>query len=97
MRSVAEIQKDIEALQQELKAAQELEQHAARAEIHRIMERVGLTPEQLLGLLEKPAKSKKGPLPARYRHQGNEWSGMGRMPGWAKELGDQLEQFRVAG
>lgn len=101
MRSSKEIQADIDTLQAELAEAKEYELGVARAEIQRIMERAGLTIEDVIRTTSAPARSKpakqnKGILPARYRFNGEEWSGMGRKPGWAIELGDQLEKHRVA-
>jgi DNA-binding protein H-NS len=55
----------------------------------------GLTPQDLVAQLTKPARTPRTTLPIRYRYEGKEWSGMGRKPGWAIELGEKLEQFRV--
>lgn len=97
MRSVKEIQSDIERLQVELAQAQEYALNAARAEVQRIMAQAGLTIQDVLGGIDKPAKpTHKGKSPVRFRLGDREWSGMGRKPAWALELGDQLEKHRVA-
>jgi DNA-binding protein H-NS len=68
---------------------------------------LGLTVQDLFGDAGKSSGQKRkagrgektgGALPVKYRgpQPGDQWSGRGRKPGWAKELNrEQLEKYRV--
>jgi DNA-binding protein H-NS len=94
MRSAGEIRQEIATLEAELAQVLEVEKHAARAEIARIMQRAGLSVEDVFG---GKTRGKSGmPLPIKYRKGDKTWSGYGRMPQWLKDAPNP-EQFRVHG
>lgn len=77
----------------------------AKAEIRKIAESMGMTPEALLAVkTPKPpvVPGLKSPGPGIYRHPENpmlEWKGMGPHPRWLKELlasGVTFESMRIA-
>ena len=81
---------------------------AAKAEISKIAEQMGMSVQALMSIkTPKPAapagpKSPKSPGAGIYRHPENpmlEWKGMGKHPLWLKELlanGATFESLRIA-
>ncbi|NRF83789.1 H-NS histone family protein [Burkholderia gladioli] len=85
-RSYAEIQSQIEALQQEAKAAREAEVAEVLEDVRRKVAAYGLTAQDVFGR-KRSAKGSKAAKPAavvKYRDPktGATWSGKGRAPGW---------------
>jgi DNA-binding protein H-NS len=88
-RSYMEIQSQIEALQEEAKAAREAEIAEVLEDVRRKVTAYGLTPQDVFGR-KRAAKGSKAVAPAKpaaaikYRDPktGATWSGKGRAPGW---------------
>jgi DNA-binding protein H-NS len=95
-KTLAQIQKQIEALQREAKALRDKEVAGVVARIQDAIKHYELTPADLFGTKAVPAKktrakavkdsaAKKAPRPAKYRDEaGNTWSGQGKRPNWFK-------------
>lgn len=93
------------ALSEEIRSREKDAIQKAKAEIRKIAESMGMTPEALLAVKTPKPPVVAGPKsPGRgiYRHPENpmlEWKGMGPHPSWLKELlasGKTFESLRVA-
>ena len=79
VRSLEEIDKALEALQQERDQAFKIESKQALAQVKQIIDKFGFTPEQVFS--ETKARAQAA---AKYRNPetGKTWSGRGREPKW---------------
>ena len=99
-RTYDELQEEIRKLKEEAEIAKQSEIEKFLAEVKPKIAKYGLTPAQLG--FAAPAPSLEGKKAAasntsavKYRKDDNTWSGRGRKPKWAQDLGDDLEKYRV--
>ncbi len=90
VRTLEEIEKALEALQQERDQAFKIESKQALAQVKQIIDKFGFTPEQVFS--ETKARAQAA---AKFKDPktGETWSGRGRAPKWIK--GKDVEQFRI--
>lgn len=90
VRSLEEIDKELDALQQERALAIKNAAKHALAQVKQIIAKYGFTADQVFS--ETKTRAQAAP---RYRNPetGQTWSGRGREPKWIK--GKDVEQFRI--
>jgi len=90
VRSLEEIDKALEALQQERDQALKVESKQALAQVKQIIAKFGFTADQLFGETKIRAQAA-----AKFKNleTGETWSGRGREPRWIK--GKDYDQFRI--
>ena len=90
VRSLEEIDKALEALQQERDQALKVESKQALAQVKQIIAKFGFTADQLF--VETKIRAQAA---AKFKNleTGETWSGRGREPKWIK--GKDYEQFRI--
>ena len=90
VRSLEEIDKALEALQQERDQALKVESKQALAQVKQIIAKFGFTADQLF--VETKIRAQAA---SKFRNPetGETWSGRGREPKWIK--GKDVEQFRI--
>ena len=90
VRSLEEIDKALEALQQERDQALKIESKQALAQVKQIIAKFGFTADQLFVDTKIRAQAA-----AKFRNPetGETWSGRGREPKWIK--GKDHDQFRI--
>ena len=103
-RTYDELQEEIRKLEEEAEIAKHLEIEAFLAEVKPKIIKYGVTAEQLgfaasaapaLPLEGKKAAASKTAA-VKYRYGEQTWSGRGRKPKWAQDLGDDLELHLVS-
>ena len=102
-RTYDELRKEIRKLEEEAEIAKQLEIEAFLAEVKPKIVKYGVTAEQLgFAASAAPALPPEGKEAAasktaavKYRYGEQTWSGRGRKPKWAQDLGDDLELHRV--
>ncbi len=90
VRSLEEIDKALEALQQERDQALKVESKQALAQVKQIIAKFGFTADQLF--VETKIRAQAA---AKFKNleTGETWSGRGREPNWIK--GKNHDQFRI--
>lgn len=82
----------------------EVKRQEAEEKIRAIAEKVGMSPEDILGLRAKPAGKKTAgrtsKSPAKYKDPDSDktWSGKGRLPNWMEvhvKAGGKKEDFEI--
>lgn len=99
-RTWTEYLEEIRKLKEQAEIAKQLEIEAFLDDVKQKIATYGLTPEQLGFAVPAAARQGKEAATsktsvAKYRKDDNTWSGRGRKPQWAKDEGDNLEQYRV--
>ena len=99
-RTYDELQEEIRKLEEQAEIAKQSEIEAFLDDVKQKIAKYGLTPAQLG--FTAPASSPDGKravaskmVVVKYRKGDDTWSGRGRKPQWAKELGDELEKHRA--
>lgn len=102
MTTLAELVKQKEALEEQIKKIQSEGRTSAIAQVRAIMEEHGLTQADISGKAPKAAAGGtkvKNPVAVKFRDKdGNKWSGRGLKPKWltaAIAAGKKLEDFAV--